>query len=474
MPRRISGLGICSALLLALACGGDDGSGPASTGVRIVSGDAQTDTIQGAAHEIVIEVRRRGRPGVGLAVRFERIPSENPGGPFDTILGVAPSRESFGAFVVDTTDGDGRASTLVIPGTVAGQGHVVVTCAEVGAADTATYTILPGNVARVVLDVKDTAIHVGGSYRVTGFPEDRLRNRRQDALAFSAGPNAASVSSDGTIVVGGTVGPGAVAVRAGTALDSARFLVVPAANIVFYHATARSIATSALDGSNLHILVAATTTAFPVASPTSDLVVYHQTDGLYIVDGTGARRRLLDPSVVQSALHPRFSADGRFVYFGARGGADHAPYVWRVGIDGTGLQQQGGGPHYYLDEGQVAPSPSGDRIAYVDGSSLVLEYLSTGKVVTLAVLGYFPVFSPDGSRLAYLADQSVYVANPDGSAPVRLANQMVTFDAGLTWLAGGRWLVTKSGANVLLVDATSGATFSLPGLADYSQIAGRP
>jgi hypothetical protein len=424
-----------------------------------------------------VEARLRGQPLAGVVVRFEAMPSPDTSRRFEEAVSVSKiSQNTFGRFVSDTTNSAGRASVLVQLGTIAGEARMVVSVPELGLADTATFTVQPGNAARILSTPRDTVVLAGSSYNVSAQASDRYGNKRSDPVTFTRGPNTASVDAAGRVTVGLAIGRGAAAMTVGSVTDSARFIVLPAEPIALFYndAGAGSIATARLDGSGLKLITPATAPAFPNMSPTGSLIAYQQqeNDGsvIYVVDAAGAKRRLVDTSLVWTQQSPHFSGDGQFVYFSGRA-PDEGPAVWRVRVDGTALTKLTSLSSNSL-EWQIGVAPDGSRIAYSEYTGVTVMDLATGAKAYLNGYGSFLEFSPDSKRLAYLSS-SVVVANANGTSPKQVTNAVVTFDSGLTWLPGDSWLLVRAEYGPMIISVSTGEAIRLPP-AEFYHMSARP
>jgi hypothetical protein len=445
--------------------------------IRVVTGAEVTDTVRARpVQALTVEVRERGRPKPGVVVRFESLPPADPTRRFEQAIAVAKvALNAFGTFTSDTTNASGRASALVQLGTVAGEARVLVTCPELGVADTATYTVRPGALRDVMITARDTVVRAGGTYNVGAAATDQFSNWRTEQVSFESRSSLAAVDGTGRVNAGAEIGRGFIRASVGAVVDTAWFTVVPTMNLTFVHTGPngyRWIADLQNDGAVVRERVQTTLSAsHPVPSPTSDQIVYQHIENsiskIYLVDTAGATRDLLAGAGFLSAYHPRFDPDGSFIYFSALN--DDGYGLWRVRSDGTDLEQ------IASTFGYTTPgiSPDGKLIAYYDPEMLVLD-LSTGKKVRIGPTGWFPAFSPDGSRVAYLSGSGILVANVSGAPPTRLAIPWVASDAGLSWPAGGNWLITRESMWPMLVNASTGEHLMLRPLNGISEIAAKP
>jgi hypothetical protein len=79
---------------------------------------------------------------------------------------------------------------------------------------------------------------------------------------------------------------------------------------------------------------------------------------------------------------------------------------WIVGVDGSGLEPLAGR--------DVKWSPSGEEFVVATGGIWVMN-ADGSRRLQVAPLGHDPVWSPDGSRIGYINDGSLYVVDADGT-----------------------------------------------------------
>ncbi|PYE20844.1 TolB protein [Williamsia limnetica] len=93
--------------------------------------------------------------------------------------------------------------------------------------------------------------------------------------------------------------------------------------------------------------------------------------------------------------------------------------VFVADVDGSGLRQITptlGDDTDMRYANFPALSPSGEQLAYTRGGTVIeLVDLKSGKSKTIRDGGYQPVFSPDGSVIAFTSNGSIHVMNSDGS-----------------------------------------------------------
>ena len=147
---------------LTYACGGgsDTPTDPGGVrGIRVVAGGEQSDSVTSTLQQaLVVEVRdSTGRIAKGVTVQFNRLGPTNQA--FVTVSSVATP--NFLPTAADTTDAQGRASTLVRYGWLPGTALVEVAVPALGLFDTVSYTLMPGAPARVFVSPADTSIAIG-------------------------------------------------------------------------------------------------------------------------------------------------------------------------------------------------------------------------------------------------------------------------------------------------------------------------
>jgi len=452
----------CAALVsIALPAGcADGGTSPeiGSPGLTIVRGANITDTVDAPlAQALLIEVRTaEGAPVPAAVVRFTSLYASAPDG--RQVAGVLVGRlttERTSAFVVDTTNGRGRAAALVQLGPIAGEAGVQVTVPEFGFADTARYTVRPGATASVVLDPPDTAVYIGASYTVTAQTLDRHGNVTGGTVQLAVVDGAVAQVS-GSTLTGRGYGRTAVVASSEHVRDTGWTSVVPA-GVLAVTGYGGVVATVNLDGSGYR--------AIPVPRTYTGAGIAWAPDGSYLVGGfetpltlfrvttDGGSTRIITPAAapVGAITAVDVSADGQWTFFSA-GYCNYNEIVYRVlGTDAYPVRVSAPVAEecWNLVHARVALAPDGRRAAVehyataYDTPDVQILDLGSGVATPLGLLGSAPKWSPQGDRIAYVGGNRVWLVSPDGSGLRAASPYDAIFQPGVTWSPDGEWLVAR-------------------------------
>lgn len=467
------------ACAIAVACSSaGEPSAPDTIELNVVDGASYTDTIGASGPRLLtVEMHAGARRRSGLVVRFDAVPSSDFSGFGQPTVRVSkPGRNQFGNSVADTTDAEGRVDMETRLGIVAGEARLLVSCPELGLADTATFTVLPGKPWRIMIQPQDTTVYVGASYVLGSYVVDGNFNRRPDAVSFES-IRVAAVDAPGRVQAGGEVGRGVIAVRGGGLVDTAKLNVLPLQKIALFYQLPEQqlgwVSTALTDGSNLKKLVQVKSPSALSLSASGDKVLYDQETGtrsdIFVVDESGATRMLSDARTRASAS-PRYDAAGNIFFSGLA--LEPRFSLFRMAGDGTALTEVATVQAIV----PIAVSPDGGELVAQETYGLYAHYVGSGVVTQIAPSGASPTFSPDGKRIAYLAGSypsGLAVANADGSSPTVHQGRR-PFLVPPAWLADGKWIITGDSEGRLLVNASTGEILPLPGLTNFRLITTAP
>lgn len=453
-----------SVATLLVACG--DSTNPFVERLVIISGGSVTDTILARLTQpLVVEYRdSTGAVRSGVPIHIDR-----------PVGGVALRRSLgdsvFRAAITDTTDANGQVRVYVALGIVAGLAWVRATTTT-GLADSTSFTILPGALARVMLAPVDTAVHVGGSVTLRGKTFDSWGNERTDALQWSAAGDVVAATQPGTFR-GSRVGRTMVTARTGAVADSIWLNVVPRGTIaaIFQSSiigTPQYVVIFNTDGTGYQRVNIGADCAHGLQwSPAGDRLFFGRnaapgvcfTQRLYHESPGGAATRLRpDTGSLAGEFSPRPTSDGQWIYFSGR--PDHQNgEIWRVRPDGTGAERVGPASGFSDIDQHPAPSPDGTIVVYASWRDLEpavnLRVLNTTTraVSDLGVIGMTPSWSPNGDSLAFRRGDEHFLVAADGSGERFLANTRGASDQPppVSWSPDGHWVVFLAPDNRLVL-----------------------
>jgi dipeptidyl aminopeptidase/acylaminoacyl peptidase len=207
------------------------------------------------------------------------------------------------------------------------------------------------------------------------------------------------------------------------------------------------------DGSNQHMVFQINGAKSPAWSPDGKKIaftaVYKQVTGrgrpgsppplldyrrISVVDLATGQKSDVMVDGDQQANAPSWGPDGRFVYKGVRGLFVTTETGWPTALPENPLQ------------GSPVWSPDGSKIAYMvdqhdhwdigvmnsDGSGVKLLTSTPFVMFTRPINNVAPAWSPDGRSIAFLSDREgdwrVYVMNDDGSSQRKLLDIPVTYE----------------------------------------------
>lgn len=467
MRRIVIGRTAPSAILVvALSLGSCTEPNPpdvGAPGLRVLPGAGQADTIESLLDApLVIELRDvDGLPVVGASIRFLTGTSRILVGPPDLL---SPLHDA-------TTDARGRASTRVGFGRIAGPATVRIfrRPSELFAADSAvaTYTVLAGNVAKVLLPVADSTVYVNNGYQLRATLADRFDNPRSGALTYEALAPAVALVDGAGQVTGLQIGRAGVRVSGAGFTDTAWVTVPPAgmiaANAVLGNAfllSAPGLVTVALDGSQYRRIGPSGNHPEWIAS--GDSILYERSNRLRMLDTLGIVDRLFVTSGSTTAeTRASVSADGQWLFFNH---GDGGCALYRARPDGSEVT-----PFLGPCVGTWASSsPDGAEASVWRGGEIAI--LDVATITTQTILpscqclstNYPARWSPDGTTLAFVRDTVLFLTTPTGASPTALTPDTAAFEpVEFDWAPDSQWIVARRHNGLDLIRVSDGLRLPL-------------
>jgi hypothetical protein len=416
-----------------------------------------------------------GKPAVGEFVEVDAV------GLLDD-LEVSLAGGDFPNLGFATTDSLGIAQFQVRMGRRAGVGRLVVRAPLLALGDTARYTILPGSVAQVRSLPEDTTVLLGARVPLRSAVFDRHGNPRGDSVTFAATGGPGTVRGSEVATSSSSVGLVTVTATSAGVTGTTFIRVVPPGTVAVPTGGSYSeLYLLSLDGTSIQkVKSPAGESSFGVnvAWLTSTKLIYDTSPEATITRlrvlnvGTGTASTFLPADDHLDREHgARVSRDGAWVYFD--GGVFYRYKLFRAHADGSGIQSLSGSPDGPMNESDADPSPDGARIVFVrEGligqAELIIGDLAGGQTHELGIQGLSPRWSPDGTRIAFLAATHVNdaggtptVMNADGTGAHVLTNTRI--DGNIDWSPDGKYII---GAGIyynelVIIEAATGNEVSV-------------
>ncbi len=334
----------------------------------------------------------------------------------------------------------------------------------------------------VVFLPADTAIYVDAEYRARAKMFNRFGDLYDSEHIRYAGVEPIVEVSQAGVVKAGAIGRARVIARRSDLVDTGWVSVVPPGSLalVLRGGEQSRLSVSGLDGSALQPIanVGALGEGAPAWLPSGTAIVHQEGDFLssvlYVTDLAGNRYRLLSADAQYTdERYPRPSQDGAWIYF-RRAASFGGGEIWRVHVDGTGVEPIVPVPFPNAGDTHPDPSPDGSQLAFVSGRfpggplTLVIRDLATGVERQLPDQGLLPRWSPQGDWIAYWRGANaevgggLFAVRPDGTGSHRisLANRIYRPHA-LDWSSDGEWLLAKGDSTMELVQVATGLSLPL-------------
>jgi hypothetical protein len=378
---------------------------------------------------------------------------------------------------------------MVRLGHVAGRGVVKLVVPEFGVQDSVTFNVSPGQPKRVIAQVADTMLDIGGKATLRGRVVDRYDNPRPEATTLTAGPGTVfTLDVASATVTGRDMGTQWLFTRYGTLADSTRVSVVPTGRLAVWSSLERVVRLVNLNGTDERTVVSSVSSsvgAFPRFDPTRQRVTLHAGDAAFgepqgnviVVDTTGSPRRDVGGQVFDIVIATRQLADGSVLVVAPRSvDASHPGYsLWRVATDNT-VTFVVAMPDMGLTYGGADISHSGSKVAYValpqsGGAELrVLDVVSGATTVLDPIYTSTPRWSAQDDQVAYLVPTNVSpayggavtIVNANGTGRRTIGN--FDFSPGISWSPDGTYIVGRASDNssgLRVVRLSDGASITL-------------
>lgn len=442
-------------------------STPGDAGIRVVAGDAFSDTIDTRpVQALVVEVRGdNGDVIPGTVVRFDAVRDPAAGSAYVGLCRLAVACTFPTSVVTDTTDSRGRAKANVALIGPPGDATVRVLAPDSGYSTKATYTIKTGKPARVVRSLLDTTLDIGATVTLASKVVDRNSNALTDAVTYSVGTGSAvTVAAATGVVTAREFGTQWVYSRSGNFLDSTRFRVLPPGRLAVVAGSEVRLVN--LNGSNNRLVVDGVSSdrgVYPRFNATRDrLTLQNGTSfGLggiptvvTVADTAGTPIRKITPNTTgfSAILATRQIADGTIMVVGER--LSNGIYgVWRIANDNS-LTFLGALPDLGYTYNSADISIDGTRVAYLGTVGQLNELrvltIATGVITTIAPSARSPRWSPTGDRILYMVPINAVLADLTGSPVVINANgtgrrtlSTLRYDLHVSWSSDGQYIIGR-------------------------------
>lgn len=451
---------VMAALYLGTAGCGPEVIPPAEEGdpqlsrLTAPTGPDTVDAVSAVAYSV--SVRRPGGAAVDpTSVLFEAS---------NALVSEGPSPAA--AALSTTTAADGSAAVSVIMGTAVGEATVVASVPALGLADTLVLEVLPGAADSAALTISDTTVIVGGTFIATASGVDRYGHPVSIAPEIASGP----LSAVDSFFTANHFGVAELIAGRGTVRDTATVRAVPDGTIVYTDAgMARLVRFDGSEPETLGLSVPGVQEPSIDWSPDGYRVVVGGTDGFRVYDlltQTTSPQVWPGGAAGTNIIWPRFGPNGNRIHYSSSTldgwdirAADLEAGNASVTIGANVNPGQDLFPDWAPDSSGFVFSADWEetntyylRLANPDAS--VVTTLTSAEAVT-------PVWSPDGSLIAWQELGEVGVVSPDESVS---RSWDPDWSKGVSWSPDGSTLVGLRSGTIAVIDVVTGETMELPEL----------
>jgi hypothetical protein len=460
----------------------DSPAGPARTGLIILSPKI-SDTV-GLTHTIEVELRNAsGEPIPGAALTYE--PTPELAAVYD--LGTS-----------SVTDNRGRAEVVLTIGYRTAAGYIVVTAPDQQLSDSVKVDILPGK-AYSLEGAADTAVVIDGTAQLGARVVDKYGNSRPgDPITYTTSSSAVMSISSAGLARALAYGTGTVLASSAVGNKETRIVVVPPGTFVASHTfdsddstylvmvntdlTRRTIVSEKMQYSTVNIS--------PAWSPDGERIVYTPPgpsgtfagQRIYVTDLQGNRTRLIPSgsTSLSAERFPRYSPDGKYIYFGGMTADGYSSEVWRVNANGTSPVRISAAASGFHWDGQPDPSPDGAKLLYYSSDATATPgvhlFNLSAKTSTLVMANTFACrWAPPGDRVVCPNGYNgLVVRSLVGAYLGLLGTPNMPYNFELGYSSDGKWIVAQGTNGIELIETSTNLVLLLPNTLGLSSPTWRP
>ncbi len=492
--RRLSCLVVIAVLMAAVACGSDAGTGPGSGAspklprLTVVSGGAQTDTIDATLSQPLVVELRDGSGAVvsGTSIQFEGLATTDPLRPGNAALVSATNDTLFSGSLTSATDASGRASVRVKLGQVAGPTGIHVRVASLSLDDTIALSVIPGAIRGTAgTATPDTAVKANSIFTLATTPIDRHGNRVPATTIVADKPGLTSLGN-GQFKAGSAFARVTLTMTWPTGTQTHLVSVLEAQPLVGVNTPLKAVGMINTDGTGLVTFPSTgDLPGWPHSVRATPKVVFQtktldDSGTVWIVAPSGLPTQLVSAkNGIAGASWPRFSPDAQWVYFVGVRVAFSTRVLFRVHPDGTGPDSIAALDWVPPTENVLLPAvtPDGRSVAIDDTAGLKVIDVATKRPRTLGVHCAYPHYSADGTQLScFNANGGQQVMSADGTG-IKHITASLLYAGSADWPSAGNWIGVEFqfaglfGGAVDMDNVDDGSEIFLPSVGGLIQVA---